>query len=335
MEQVKEHTVIRKQLPSIKVYLDGKSYRMGLSRYNEVLIPGAFWEEPLTCLEVNNQKRYLTGLDEFAPEITRISDPEKKKAVIKSIREKVAFLERSLVANVVDVNDPEFWNKVQVVKPSNHDFWKEIKVRTSNEPVFLDAENPNDLIILCAIEAGGFTSIGKSYDDARLASIAPNWYLDKDIDTASTKNELTKLKNKAKGSLEKLHEKESKRLFYIIKNVDPKPYQYTLSTSNEVIYSVLDEYIEGKNGQENAKRASIRFNQLSTMPLGELKVRAVIADATFYKMILAKADGKIYHVKSDKMLGGNIEEVVEFYMNQLNATSWQTLHDEVEARWKL
>jgi hypothetical protein len=334
MEQVTEHTVIRKQLPSIRVYLDGKSDKMGLARYNEVVMPGAFWEEPLTCLEANNQKRYITGLDEFAPEVTRLTDPEKKKAVIKNIREKVAFLERSFAANVLDVDDKDFWNKVQVVRPNNHDFWKDIKVRTGNEPVFLDPENPSDLVILCGIEAGGFTTIAKSFDDARLASQAPNWYLDKEVDTASTKNELKKLKNKAKGSLDKLHEKDSKRLFYIVKNVDPKPYQYTLSTSQEIIYSVLDEYIEGK-GQENAKRAATRFTNLVTMPIAELKVRAVLADANFYKMILAKADGNIYHVKTDRMLGGNIEEVIEFYMNQLNAVSWQTLYDEVESRWKL
>jgi hypothetical protein len=334
MEQVAEHKIIRKRLPSVRVYLDGKSENMGLSKYNEVVVPGTFWEESLTCLERNGQKRWLTGLNEFAPEVQMIADSEKKAAVIKNIREKVAFLERAIGANVIDVEDKDFWAKVKTVRPDNHKYWGDITLRVSNEPVFLDPETPEGLIVISAIEAGGFSCVGKSYDDARLAATAPKWYLDREVDTSVTKNELRKIKNKAKAELTKLFDKDSKKLFYIVKNVDNKGYRYTLSTSNEVIYGFLDDYLEGK-GAENEKRACMKFQDYASQPLADLKIRAVISDASFYKFIIPKADGKIYHSKTNLMLGGNVEEILEFFKNPINANTWELVLGEVEERWKV
>lgn len=334
MEQVKERVIIRKKFPTIRPYIDGKSENMGLAKYGEVVVPGTYWDEALTCLESNGVKRYLTGLDEFAPEVRSIVDPEKKKAVIKNIREKVAFLEKALASNVIDSSDESFWSKVTIVRPNNHEFWKEITLRLGNDPVFLDPEDPNQLILLSAVEAGGFQAVAKSFDDARFAAVAPKWYLDKETDTAISNNELRKIKNKAKSLLEKLFEKDSRKMFYLVKNIDSKPHQYVLSTSNEVLYATLDDYIEGR-GADNAKKASTRFVQYASMPLAELKIRAAIADGSFYQLIIRKPDGKLYHKKTDKMLGDNVEELVEYFKNSLNAQTWEDFLEEVESRWKL
>jgi hypothetical protein len=65
-----------------------------------VLFEGIFHEEQIICLENNGIKRYVTGLNEFAPEIKNLPE-EEKEAVIKDIRNTVAQLEKELIANVV------------------------------------------------------------------------------------------------------------------------------------------------------------------------------------------------------------------------------------------
>ena len=71
---------------------------MGLEKYGMTLFDGVFHEEQLACIEVNGIKRYLTGLNEFAPEIKLIKDPDAKAARIKEIRTVVSQLEQDLAA---------------------------------------------------------------------------------------------------------------------------------------------------------------------------------------------------------------------------------------------
>ncbi|MFY7884821.1 MAG: hypothetical protein ACOVOV_08260, partial [Dolichospermum sp.] len=52
---------------SIKSYFDSNVSNMGLESYGLSLFDGVFHEEQLACLEINGIKRYLTGLNEFAP----------------------------------------------------------------------------------------------------------------------------------------------------------------------------------------------------------------------------------------------------------------------------
>ena len=40
---------------------------------------GVFHQESLACLEMNGVKRYVTGLNEFAPDVKMLPPKEKKK----------------------------------------------------------------------------------------------------------------------------------------------------------------------------------------------------------------------------------------------------------------
>ena len=123
---------------------------------------------------------------------------------------------KTIATNVLDPEDPDFWNKVQLLQPNNHEFWERISIRCGNEPVHLDpAKDPYDLIKLYAIEAGGFSIVSKSYDDARSRSVAPKFYLDRFIDTVSTKTEVSKIRNKALAELIKMFDKNQNKLFYV------------------------------------------------------------------------------------------------------------------------
>lgn len=319
---------------SIKPYFDPNSSNLGLENYGMSLYDGVFHEEQLACIEKNGIKRYVTGLNEYAPEIKLIQNEELRNAKIKEIRTIVSQLERELAANVIDPNDPDFWNKVRLLKHDNDEFWSKITLRCGNQPVILDPnKDPYDLIKLRAIEAGGFSIVALSYEDARSRAVAPKFYLDKYVDTVSTKTEVKKLKNQALAELQKLFNKNQNKLLYIAKVVDGNSVQYKKSTPNDVIYDNMDKFINGEGVEGNLKRAAESFINASNLDMETLKIKSLVKDATFYKFIALKSDGFIYHVSTSTMMGRNASDCVEFLKNQLNDNILLDITTNVEKYW--
>lgn len=319
---------------TIKPYFDPNRSNMGLEKYGMTLFDGVFHEEQLACIEVNGIKRYLTGLNEFAPDIKTIKDPDAKEARIKEIRTIISQLEQDLAANMIEPNDPDFWNKVKICKPDNSELWDRITIRAGNEPVYLDPTiDPYDLIKLCAIEAGGFSMIAKSYEDARTRAVPPKFYLDKYVETVTTRTESKKLRNKALAELQKLYDKNTNKMFYVVKAVDPNSAQYKKSTPNDVIYENLDRYINGEGIEPNEKRAATEFLEKASLDMETLKLRALVKDGHFYKMLATKSDGFIYHMDSATLMGRNPSECVEFLKNPLNEQTLVDLTKKIEKFW--
>jgi hypothetical protein len=319
----------------VRPYTDGNANNMGLENYGFAVFPGTAQEEQLAAIERNGITRYISGLDEFAPEVQKISDPEKKEAVIFKIRSIVSDLEKQLAANVIDPEDKDFWSKVQVLKPNNHEFFAKINMRCSNEPVYLNPKNdPMDLIKFIAIEAGGFDLIAKSYEDARAMMKPPKWYLDKEVDTVAARTEGKKLKNKATSILESLFNKSPKKLFYVAKVLEGRlATQFKHSTAPDTLYDVLDEYINGNGVETNKVRAAQTFIDTSKLDMETLKLKALVKDASFYNIVVSKPDGMLYHSKTSSMLGRNVLDVVEYLKNPLNEDVLVHVMDEVESYW--
>jgi hypothetical protein len=188
---------------SIKPYCNPLSENMGLEKYNYVVYPNTYQVETLAAVEQNGKTRYLTGLNEFAPEVKMIKDAEKKAAVIKDIRETIAMLETDRAFNEINPKDKDFWNKVEMFKPDNSDIWGKVSLKLGNDDIVLDPVNNLDhLIIIKAIESGGFSLIASSYEDCKRSK--KKWYLDRQIDTIATKMSTTKLRNKALALLQLL-----------------------------------------------------------------------------------------------------------------------------------
>jgi len=319
---------------SIKPYFDSSIENMGLENYGLALFDGVYHEEQLACLEKNGIKRYVTGLNEFAPDVKLIRDSEEKEARIKQIREVVAELERDLAANVIDVDDAKFWDKVSLLKPNNDEFWGKISLRAGNDITYLDPEtNPYDLIKLFAIEAGGFTLIAKSLEHAQTMATPPKFYLDKYEETISTKNEIKKLRNKALSKLQEMYDKNSKKLLYVTKVISPGSPEYIYSTPNDVLYETMDDYINGLSFEKDKKRSAEEFLKISKLSMEDLKLRSMIKDATFYKHLVHKSDGFIYHNKTSTMMGRNPSDVLEYLKNPLNEEILVKLLDSVEKVW--
>ena len=319
---------------SIRPFFDPTVPNLGLEKYEMAMFDGIFHEEQLALIERNGIKRYMTGLNEFAPEVKLLQDKDKKEAKIREIRETVSQLERELAANIVDPDDSDFWNKVKLLKPDNDEFWGRMSIRCGNEPVYLDpAKDPYDLVKIFAIEAGGFSMIARSYEDARSRPVSPKFYLDKYVDTIATKTEITKIKNKALAELQKLFDKNTNKLLYVAKVVDGNSVQYKKSTPNDIVYDNMDRYINGKGVESSVKRAAQSFLDTSDMDMETLKIKSIIKDSSFYKFISVKPDGFIYHTESSSMMGRNVADCLEFLKNPLNEAILVDLTKKVEKYW--
>jgi hypothetical protein len=329
----KHQSLKRGSSVTIRPFVDNINENMGLEKYNMVLFEGIFHEEQIICLENNGIKRYVTGLNEFAPEVKNLPE-EEREAFIKDIRNTVAQLEKELAANVIDPKDPDFWNKVKLLRPNNDEFWSKIALRCSNDPVYLDAANdPYDLIKLRAIEHGGFSIIAKSLQHARAEAPRFKFYLDKFEETASIKTELKKLKNKAFSELQKMFDKNTNKLFYVCKVVDPNSTQYKKSTPLDVLYDNMDKYISGETVEVNKRQTAQKFLDICALDMETLKLRAVIKDANFYKLIATRGDGNIYHMKSGSMLGKNPSDILMYLKNPLNEEILLDVITNTEKYW--
>lgn len=331
----KHQSLKRNSSLTIRPYVDTDMANMGLEKYQMALFEGVFHEESLACLEYNGIRRYVSGLNEFAPEI-KLMSPDDAEAAIKDIRTTVAQLERELAANVLDINDVDFWNKCKLLRPDNDEFWSKITMRFGNEPVYLDpVTDPYDLIKLRAIEAGGFSIVAKSLEVARNSSIPYKFYLDKYEETASIRTEVKKLRNRALSELQKLFDKNANKLFYICKVIDANSTQYKKSTPLDVMYENMDSYINGNTVDKDKRKTAGKFIEIAALDMETLKLRAIVKDANFYKLISTRGDGYIYHLKSGTMLGKNPSDVVMFLKNPLNDEILSELTLTTESYWNV
>jgi len=297
-QQAKKNSTV-----AIRPFFNSDLENMGLETYGLSLHDGVFHEESLACLEMNGVKRYLTGLNEFDPKV-KMLPPAEKKAKIAEIRKVVSELEAELAANVVDVKDKDFWNKLTVMKPDNSKFWDKISLRCGNDPVFLDPDvDPYDKIKLHAIHAGGFSIVAKSLRAAKAATPSPKFYLDSIEETMSTRTELSKVRNRALVNLQTLFDSNNTKLRYVAKIVDVDSVQYTKSCANDVIYENMDMYINGEGCESNKKRAASQFLDVSKLEMEDLKLRALIKDALYYRFLTTKASGWIEPLDSGIRLG--------------------------------
>lgn len=331
-------------IPRIKPYVPTRDplHNMGLSKYGNSIHQGAEHVEQIMCLEKNNIRRWVTGLDEFAPEVQELRKPATQneyEAKVIDIRTKVAYIEQSILANVIEKelihdvkNSKAFWDQVQMCRPDKHDFWASKTIVLTNEPQFLNPMDPEHLLLLTVIEAGGFTSVAPSLETAQRTARTFKFYLDRGNDTAVSSSELKKIKNRAAAELQSLSDKNPTKLFYLAKIIDKASSRYTMGTPPEVIYNYLDEYISG-NGSESGKAAAERFTRLATTDNNTLKISAIVADAILLKHFETNVEGIIHHAATNARLGRTVEEVTSYLNNPQHQDILDKVTQEVEAGW--
>jgi hypothetical protein len=330
---VEKYQQSKNQTIAIRPFFDSSKQNMGLEQYGMALHEGVWHEESLACLELNGVKRYVTGLNEFAPDVKRLP-PGDREVKVKEIRQVVTQLEAELAANVLDPEDKDFWNKVTLLKPDNDKFWSRISLRCGNDPVYLDpSKDPYDLIKLYAINAGGFSIVAKSLKDAKKSVNPPKFYLDQLEETISERTQYTKLRNKALVELQKLYDTDTTKLMYVAKSVDVESTQYTKSTPNDIMYENMDMFINGEGTESNKKRAAQSFLDAAKDSMENLKIRALVKDALFYRFLVPKSSGWIETVDSSEKLGKRPTEAIEYLKDPSNEDTLMSLMSKVETYW--
>jgi hypothetical protein len=328
-----EVPTIKKTKVSIKPFIKPNVDLGGLEKYSANIHDGVFHTEQLACLEQHGVQRFVTGLNEFAPEIKMIKDEALREAKIKEIRKNVSILEKEMASNIVDPEDKDFWNKLVLLKPSNEAFWSKIDIRLGSLELFLDLEgNPHDRINYFAIKAGGYSSIAPSYKHALEMHNPPKWYLDSDNEVAEMHTSKKKIKNKALGLLNEIYDEDRVHLLFLVKNLDSHPGKFNHRTSKDYIYETLDGFINGKNYINDYVKASEKFIEYAEKEKSDLKMRALVLDLIESKEILTKKDG-LYFKDGLIDLGRTVDDVILFFKDDKNGEVYIEASKKAEHLW--
>lgn len=317
---------------SIKPFVD-KHPNMGLEKYKQVLFEGTSHKLSIWLREYvsgSGVEVAVTGLNEMSPDVLALPE-ETKKAKIAAIRKIVSELEMILGSNQVDVKSKDFWKEVKTLRPDNNVFWNSIKIIPSNDDVFLDPANPEDIIRICAIEAGGFPEIAPSYEVAKTSQKKYRFYLDKHEETVKETTKSSIKEARAGLLLLTMYDENINKLRYVCKAIDANSTQYKKNTPNEVLFGNMDEYIKG-GADKKIRTNADNFIKIAELDMATLMLRAIVKDATFHSFLTFR-NGQIYESGTDSAMGSSILEVVEFLKNPLHDGIYQRLLKRVEPFW--
>ncbi len=330
--------------------------KMGLDEQGNVLMPGTHQVDRIGMESKNGYYTYFTGLDEGAAEIQSIEDQEKKIAKIRALRETVAFLENSIGSNYLvnkqscmdgyGTKEDIFWANVKTFHSTGSDkfdargnriptYWDGVELKLDNDIQELDLTKGKDLIIYHAILSSGLSMVAPSLQVA-INKPVYNFYLDKPEETTHIRTEYKKLRNKAGGYLDLLLDDQAK-LFFMAKLMAPfNSMQYHRGgpsfTVPDQMYEDLCNYIDGKLG-DDARLATERFLSHYSMPIDELKRKAIVKDAASMHLIETKGDGHLYYIRKNIRMGKTVEDVVAYLSNTLNSEVWDEISEKVEKMW--
>jgi hypothetical protein len=97
----------------------------------------------------------------------------------------------------------------------------------------------------------------------------------------------------------------------------------------------MDRHINGEGTEGNKERAAKGFLEAAGLDMETLKIKAIVKDSIFFKYIINKSDGHIYHTKTNSLLGRNVSDVIEFLKNPLNEDILKDLNTQVEKLWNM
>jgi hypothetical protein len=315
----------------IRPYIDSTIPNMGLEKYGQVLFEGTAQEQQLRCTIVNGVTRYITGLDEYAVEVKKLPTAE-REAKVKQIRATVSAMEQELFGNILDVDDKDFWSKT-VFSPNREEYWSTVKFVITNDGITLDPFDPHELLIIIAAEAGGFDDVAGSYEEAKTSPTPPKFYLEKRRDAEIEEAKLKQLRDRAVYELMKVYMEEPQKLFWYAKNLLPIANSYKKTDSPLTWYGHLSSYIDGSSIENDKKKAPNRFLNMIQNPQEYLQIRAYVLEAAFLKKIVTKADNKIYNRETDSLLGGNLEEVIQYLRQPVNQNELDNIMEQIDVIW--
>lgn len=348
---------------SIRPFVSGRA-NFGLERYNMVVADGVKHRCPVTVIGTGRIKEYITGLNEQSIEMKKLAemartDKEKKEeyeAAVKEIRTIVARAEREIGGNHkitpeetdiarIDITDSTFWERVETFKSVVPDkfneqgqriptYWDDLSMELDNHGFVLNEGNIHDLVLVKIAEAGGFSLIARSYEEA-VESPNCKFYINKRAKAAGIKVGGKKLRDKAGQELLKL-EKDASKMFYVTKLVSIDSLYYKAggnTTPTDILYDDCSRFIEGEGSVKNKEEACNKFISYCKMDMEELRLRCMVQDGTANRYLAYKPDGSIYYLKTSTPIGKTVADCLVFLKDPLNQDIYKMLKDQVEKDW--
>jgi hypothetical protein len=99
------------------------------------------------------------------------------------------------------------------------------------------------------------------------------------------------------------------------------------------MYENMDMYINGEGAESNKKRAAQSFLDAAKDSMENLKVRALVKDAMYYRFLVPKSSGWIETMDSSEKLGKRSSEVIEYLKDPGNEDTLLSLLSKVEPYW--
>lgn len=325
MATVKKAKVDITRKVSVRQFVDSDVFNMGLEQYGLSVFSGESGsgghKEWLGYKELGDAQIYLTGLDPNADYIRKITDDEKKEAVISQIKEMRAVLEEKYGKESIDPKNKAFWSKIF------------LEIRT---PVLqLDLSNPSNLLLYCGIKAGGFSEVAPSFLEAKESNKIYKYYLHEDEEVMTAKVELTRLRNKAKSALEEIYESDPDFLFLLSKTFLPIERGYSRKTPIDGLYEDINNMIEGAGGDnKNIKAFPKKFLELKQMGKSELRYKALVLEASNNRIIVKDKDNIFVNPSTGNNLGKTEQDIIEYLKNPLHQEDLATISEKVDKLWK-
>jgi hypothetical protein len=320
---------------TVRAFIDPKAKNMGLEKYNLALFEETSQKEPIRQIIQHGKERFITGLNPFAPEILEM-DEDERSVLEAEMREHVSYLEKTLNNNPVDVKDKEFWSKVELLHPSNTKFFSGIDLELENKPKGLQiSKNPEHYLLWVLIKNGAFNFCAASYEDAEMAPRKPKFFLDEGAATISSKNEFEILKARASSKLLHMYENSKTKLLFITKVLDHNGSSYRYSTDKELLYQEMNNYLKAESVSASVRqKANERFLKMADLRIEDLKMKALIKDALFFRFIEEKPD-RTYATKEGVGLGRTLLDIESFLLQGKNEDIKNLLIEKVEEQWNV
>ena len=123
---------------------------------------------------------------------------------------------------------------------------------------------------------------------------------------------------------------DKSKLLHITKLLDFNSSQYTESTPIDVLYEVMDDYINGNGVEKSRSKASKIFIEHNRMKMQDLILGCLVKDLLAANTLTTKSDGYIYHKGTGAKISTTKEGVVEYLKNPKNDEILTELKEEFD-----
>lgn len=291
-------------LVEIKQTPDLSARMLGLDKYNRSKFPATF--EVLQPAKTPDG-RWVTGFDELAVSIKRISDPElreQRQAEVKELREE---LERHTGLDLSGTSK----------------YWETYYLKIVDK-LALNFDNPHDKIKYYILLANNYSAPEmEALSDPTFAQT--KFYMHREENEESQKAVKSRERDKATSDLYNMYDNKNK-LILIGK--------YILGTKvkdgmkQDTVYNML------RDSLTNDKDGSIirKFNDATSKTIEELQYKLVI-DEAISKHVVRIREG--YYQRGNATYGKTMKEVIKFLSSPENANEFASIKEEVEEKRSL